>query len=168
MSSHHRQRRECPVRIGPFGTTITVVPGHEAGESADRALDLGGLAHLVVLMSGRTLPDVVDALVTEDVPPETPAVTVERATLPDETVVMEPLGSNSAVVSAVVIEPPAVTINGDVVAVGKVVTAARIAGLGEDATLVPGAVSPGHRCLRCTPSRYGCNFHCSHTTAITV
>ena len=105
-------------------SSVTVVTGHETPDKDDSALDWRALADtvtaggtLVILMGVRRLPDNVAALREHGVPAETPAAMVEKATWDDEAVVTGTLGDIVARSRAAGVEPPAVTVVGDVVSV---------------------------------------------------
>jgi uroporphyrin-III C-methyltransferase len=109
-------------------STLAVVTGHEDPTKADSALDwdaLSGLVSaggtLVILMGVGRLPDNTAALRTAGVDPETPVAMVERATLPDERVVTGTLDTIVDRADESGIEPPAVTVVGDVVGVRETV-----------------------------------------------
>ncbi len=111
-------------------SSVTVVTGHETPDKDDSALDWGALADtvtaggtLVILMGVRRLPDNVAALREHGVPAETPAAMVEKATWADERVVEGTLGDIAARSRDAGVEPPAVTVVGDVVSVRDEVAA---------------------------------------------
>lgn len=118
-------------------SSVTVVTGHEDPTKEDSALDWGALARsvtaggtLVILMGVGRLPDNAAALRAAGVDPTTPVAMVERATLSDERVVTGTLDTIVDVADAAAVEPPAVTVVGDVVGVRE--TVARCLG-GSDA-----------------------------------
>jgi uroporphyrin-III C-methyltransferase len=109
-------------------STLAVVTGHEDPTKADSALDWDALSSLVtaggtlvILMGVGRLPDNAAALRTAGVATDTPVAMVERATLPDERVVAGTLETIVDVADAAGIEPPAVTVVGDVVGVRETV-----------------------------------------------
>jgi uroporphyrin-III C-methyltransferase len=110
-------------------SSVTVVTGHEDPSKADSALDWNALSSLVaaggtlvVLMGVGRLPDNVAALEAGGVAPDTPVAMVERATLDDERVVTGTLRTIVDRVEATGIEPPAVTVVGQVVGVRDTVS----------------------------------------------
>jgi len=118
-------------------SALALVTGHEDPTKADSALDWDALSALVeaggtlvILMGVGRLPDNVAALRTAGVAPETPVAMVERATLSDERVVTGSLDTVVDRAEEAAIEPPAVTVVGDVVGVRE--TVARCLG-GSDA-----------------------------------
>jgi uroporphyrin-III C-methyltransferase len=118
-------------------STLAVVTGHEDPTKADSALDWDALSSLVtaggtlvILMGVGRLPDNAAALRAAGVDPSTPVAMVERATLDDERVVTGTLDTIVDVADAAAIEPPAVTVVGEVVGVRE--TVARCLG-GSDA-----------------------------------
>ncbi len=113
-----------PVTHREHASCVTVVTGHEDPTKAESALDWDALAAtvraggtLVILMGVRRLPDNVAALCSAGVPEDTPAAMVERATREDEFTVTGTLDSIVDRRDEVGIEPPAVTVVGDVVSV---------------------------------------------------
>lgn len=117
-----------PLTHREHASSLTVVTGHENPEKDESALDWDGLARnvraggtLVVLMGVGRLPDNVAALVDHGVPSDTPAAMIERGTLPDEFAVSGTLETIVDDAADTGISPPAVTIVGDVVAVGDAV-----------------------------------------------
>jgi len=109
-------------------STLAVVTGHEDPTKADSALDWDALSSLVtaggtlvILMGVGRLPDNAAALRAAGAAPETPVAMVERATLPDERVVTGTLDTIVDRADEAGIEPPAVTVVGDVVGVRETV-----------------------------------------------
>ena len=105
-------------------SSLTVVTGHEDPTKADSALDWDALGRsvsaggtLVVLMGVGRLPDNVAALREAGVDPETPVAMVERASRDDEFTVTGTLDTITERAREVGIDPPAVTVVGDVVSV---------------------------------------------------
>ena len=126
-----------PATHRDHASALAVVTGHEDPTKADSALDWGALSALVsaggtlvILMGVGRLPDNAAALRAAGVDPTTPVAMVERATLPDERVVTGTLDTIVDVADAAAVEPPAVTVVGDVVGVRD--TVARCLG-GSDA-----------------------------------
>jgi uroporphyrin-III C-methyltransferase len=126
-----------PATHRDHASALAVVTGHEDPTKADSALDWGALSDLVdaggtlvILMGVGRLPDNAAALRDAGVDPTTPVAMVERATLPDERVVTGTLDTIVDVADAAAVEPPAVTVVGDVVGVRE--TVARCLG-GSDA-----------------------------------
>jgi uroporphyrin-III C-methyltransferase len=105
-------------------SSVTVVTGHEDPTKADSALDWGALARsvtaggtLVILMGVGRLPDNVAALREGGVGPETPVAMVEHASRVEEFTVTGTLDTIVDRARDVGIDPPAVTVVGDVVSV---------------------------------------------------
>jgi uroporphyrin-III C-methyltransferase len=103
-------------------SSLTVVTGHEDPTKADSALDWDALARsitaggtLVILMGVGRLPDNVAALQGGGVDPETPVAMIERASCEDEFTVTGTLDTITDRAREVGIDPPAVTVVGDVV-----------------------------------------------------
>jgi len=113
-----------PLTHREHASSLTVVTGHEDPEKAESALEWSALADtvaaggtLVVLMGVRRLPEYAAALRDRGVDPDTPVAMVEKATWADEQTVT---GTLETVVDArdeAGIEPPAITVIGDVVSV---------------------------------------------------
>jgi siroheme synthase len=61
------------------------------------------------------LSEIVEELLSEGVDPETPAAIVQRGTLPDQEVLLAPLGQLTARAARAGLKPPAMVIAGDVV-----------------------------------------------------
>jgi len=113
-----------PTTHREHASSFTVVTGHEDPTKDESALNWGALASnvtaggtLVILMGVRRLPDNVGELVRNGVEPSTPAAMVERATHDEERVVTSTLEGIAAEARGVDIEPPALTVVGDVVSV---------------------------------------------------
>jgi uroporphyrin-III C-methyltransferase len=109
-----------PVTHRDHASAVTVVTGHEDPEKEESAVDWEALAAtggtIVVLMGVSRLPDYTDALVAGGMDPETPVAMVERATWDDQQVAVGTLETIVAVRDVAGIEPPAVTVIGDVAA----------------------------------------------------
>jgi len=113
-----------PLTHRDCASSVTVITGHETPDKDESALDWGALADtvvsggtLVVLMGVRRLSNNVAALREHGVPAETPVAMVQKATWCDEQTVSGTLATIEAEKEAAGVEPPAVTIVGDVVGV---------------------------------------------------
>jgi len=113
-----------PVTHRDHASTLTVVTGHEDPTKSDSAIEWGALATnvsaggtLVVLMGVGRLEANVGVLRRNGVSASTPVAMVERGTLDDERTVTASLDGIVDEVEAAGIEPPAVTVVGDVVGV---------------------------------------------------
>ncbi len=118
-----------PVTHRDHASSVTVVTGHEDPTKEESALNWDALADnvtaggtLVVLMGVGRLPDYVAALRERGVDPDTPVAMVEKATLDDEFVVTGTLDTIVDTADRVDVDPPAVTVVGDVVEVGESVS----------------------------------------------
>ncbi|MFB6101631.1 MAG: uroporphyrinogen-III C-methyltransferase [Haloplanus sp.] len=127
-------------------STLAVVTGHEDPTKEDSALDWPALSSLVaaggtlvILMGVGRLPDNVAALREAGVDAETPVAMVERATLPEERTVTGTLETIVDRATEVGVEPPAVTVVGQVVGVRETVAHC----LGETDALADGHVAFG-------------------------
>lgn len=133
---------EVPVRVIPGVTSSVAVPalggipvthrgivqgfsvisGHVPPDHPASTLDYGALAQsgttLVVLMGVATLPAIAAALVEHGLDPATPAAVIFRGGRPDQEVVSGPVGDIA--VRAAHVEPPAVTVIGEVAAFAAV------------------------------------------------
>ncbi len=113
-----------PVTHREHASCVTVVTGHEDPTKPESALDWEALSAtvkaggtLVILMGVGRLPDNVSALRAGGVSADTPVAMVERATRDDEFTVTGTLETIVQRRDEVGIEPPAVTVVGDVVSV---------------------------------------------------
>ncbi|WP_436902497.1 uroporphyrinogen-III C-methyltransferase [Halovenus halobia] len=107
-----------PVTDRNHASTVSIVTGHEDPEKAESAVDWEALANtggtIVVLMGVTRLPDYTNSLVDAGLAPETPVAMVERATWPDQQVVTGTLDSIVGAADDAGIEPPAITVIGEV------------------------------------------------------
>lgn len=113
-----------PTTHREHASSLTVVTGHEDPTKEESSLNWGALAAnveaggtLAVLMGVGRLPDNVAALCENGVSEDTPVAMVERGTLGDSRTVVSTLDGIVEEVRAAEIEPPAVTVVGDVVSV---------------------------------------------------
>lgn len=125
-----------PLTHREHAASLTIVTGHENPEKPESALDWSSLADtvtaggtLVIVMGVKRLPDNVAALRRNGVPADMPAAMVERATLPEQTVITGTLETITEQAREAGIEPPATTVVGDVVSVREQV--AELLGAGE-------------------------------------
>lgn len=147
-----------PLTHREHASTVTVVTGHEAPRKDESALDWPALARtvraggtLLILMGVKTLPANVRRLREAGLSAETPAALIEKATWAEETTVTGTLETIVAARDEAEIEPPAVTVIGDVVGVRERVAAhlardttehgtpprSRLTGLSSDTSLGP-------------------------------
>ncbi len=109
-----------PVTHRDHVSSVSFVTGHEDPTKNESAIDWGALAAtggtLVVLMGVGKLPLYTDALLEAGMAPETPVALVERATWPDMRVATGTLESIVGVRDEAGIEPPAITVIGEVAA----------------------------------------------------
>jgi uroporphyrin-III C-methyltransferase len=107
-----------PVTHRDHASSVSFVTGHEDPTKDESAVDWGALAAtggtLVVLMGVGKLPDYTAALREAGMDPGTPVALVERATWPDMQVATGTLDSIVDVRDEAGIEPPAITVIGDV------------------------------------------------------
>ncbi len=107
-----------PVTHRDYASSVSFVTGHEDPTKADSAVDWGALADtggtIVVLMGVGKLPEYTRELQDAGMAADTPVALVERGTWPGQQVAT---GTLSTIVEArddVGIEPPAITVIGDV------------------------------------------------------
>jgi uroporphyrin-III C-methyltransferase len=138
-----------PLTHREHASSLTVVTGHEDPTKEESALDWDALARtveaggtLVILMGVGRLPDNVAALQERGLAPETPVAMVERASRPEEFTLTATLGSVVERSREVGIEPPALTIVGDVVSVRDRVVAFLGGSAAETGTTATGERTP--------------------------
>lgn len=107
-----------PVTDRNHASTVSIVTGHEDPNKEESAVDWEALANtggtIVVLMGVTRLPEYTDSLVDAGLDPDTPVAMVERATWPDQQVVTGTLDGIVEAADDAGIEPPAITVIGDV------------------------------------------------------
>lgn len=105
-----------PVTDRRFASSVAIVTGHCGGgkpvrwEAIARACDT-----IVVLMGIKNLPLIAQGLIGGGLSPDTPAAVVEKATLPEQRVIVAPLSRLAALVQAQGVRSPAVIVVGEVV-----------------------------------------------------
>jgi uroporphyrin-III C-methyltransferase len=143
-----------PLTHREHASSLTVVTGHEDPEKEESALDWAALADtvtaggtLVVLMGVRRLPDYTAALRERGVDPETPVAMIQKATWAEETTATGTLETIVDARDETGIEPPAITVIGDVVSVREEVAAwlrrADASGMGFESETIPVGVASG-------------------------
>ena len=109
-----------PVTHREHASSVSFVTGHEDPDKAESAVDWAALAAtggtIVVYMGLGKLPQYAAALREAGMDPDTPVALVERATWPDQQVAVGTLASIVDERDRVGIEPPAVTVIGEVAA----------------------------------------------------
>ncbi|MFQ3284470.1 MAG: uroporphyrin-III C-methyltransferase [Natronomonas sp.] len=109
-----------PVTHRDHASSVSFVTGHEDPTKAESAIDWGALAAtggtIVVLMGVGKLPMYAEELRSAGMGPETPVALVERATWPDQRVATGTLETIVTVRDKREIEPPAITVIGEVAA----------------------------------------------------
>jgi uroporphyrin-III C-methyltransferase len=107
-----------PVTHRDHASSVSFVTGHEDPTKAESAVDWHALAEtggtIVVLMGVGRLPAYTDALKEAGMPQHTPVALVERGTRPGQRIATGTLETIVSVRDEVGIEPPAVTIIGEV------------------------------------------------------
>ncbi|MFC4990083.1 uroporphyrinogen-III C-methyltransferase [Saliphagus infecundisoli] len=109
-----------PVTHREAASSVSVVTGHEDPTKAESAVDWEALAAtggtIVVLMGVGRLPDYTEALREAGLAPETPVALIERGTRGGQRVAVGTLETIVSVRDEAGIEPPAVTVIGEVAA----------------------------------------------------
>ncbi|OVE83445.1 uroporphyrinogen-III C-methyltransferase [Natronolimnobius baerhuensis] len=107
-----------PVTHRDHASSVSFVTGHEDPTKPESTVNWAALADtggtIVVLMGVTRLPDYTDALLEAGMPAETPVALVERATWPNQQVATGTLETIVDARDSVGIEPPAITVIGDV------------------------------------------------------
>jgi len=107
-----------PATHREHASTVSFVTGHEDPEKDESAVDWDALADtggtIVVLMGVGKLPEYTKALREARMSKEVPVALVERASRPDERVVTGTLETIAGIAEREEIEPPAITVIGDV------------------------------------------------------
>ena len=109
-----------PVTHREVASSVTFITGHEDAHHTETGVDWARLAAckgtLVFLMGVTNLPTIVKELVENGRPLDTPVAMIERGTLPGQRVVVGTLADIHERARAAHIEPPAITVVGEVVA----------------------------------------------------
>jgi len=109
-----------PVTHRAVATSVTFITGHEDPTKGASGTDWSALARtggtLVLYMSVRRLPEIVEALAAGGMPLDTPAAMVEWGTFPRQRTLTATLGTLVDSARAEKISAPSITIIGDVVA----------------------------------------------------
>ncbi|AQL42845.1 uroporphyrinogen-III C-methyltransferase [Halorientalis sp. IM1011] len=107
-----------PVTHRDYASSVSFVTGHEDPTKEDSAVDWAALADtggtIVVLMGVGKLPEYTRELREAGMAPDTPVALVERGTWPDQQVATGTLETIVQARDDAGIEPPAVTVIGDV------------------------------------------------------
>jgi uroporphyrin-III C-methyltransferase len=109
-----------PLTHREHASSVSFVTGHEDPTKDESAVDWAALAEtggtLIVLMGVGKLPEYVTVLREAGMDPTTPVAMVERATWADQRVVTGTLETIVEVRDREAVEPPAITVIGEVVA----------------------------------------------------
>jgi uroporphyrin-III C-methyltransferase len=109
-----------PITHRGVSSQVTIVSGHDAGE-----LDFAALARapgtLVLFMGLASLEAIADGLLQAGKPADTPAAVIASGTLPEQRTVIAPLAQIA--VASRWLDPPALVVVGDVVALAEVLAA---------------------------------------------
>ncbi|MCH7835534.1 MAG: uroporphyrinogen-III C-methyltransferase, partial [Chloroflexi bacterium] len=108
-----------PVTHRGVAATFAVVTGHEDPDKGEPAVDWERLATavdtLVLLMGVKTLPETIERLIAGGRPPETPVAVIRWGTTPEQRTVIGTLADIVQRVREAKLEPPAITVVGEVV-----------------------------------------------------
>ncbi|MCG0238779.1 MAG: uroporphyrinogen-III C-methyltransferase [Firmicutes bacterium] len=105
-----------PVTHRKVSASVAVVSGHDTSPTADVPWAvLARMGTVVCLMPLSQLEGLAERLLEAGFGPDTPAVAIERATLPEQRVVEAPLGELAAAVRRAGLEPPTTVVVGEVV-----------------------------------------------------
>jgi len=108
-----------PITHRGLASSFAVITGHEDPSKGETAIDWSKLATgvdtLVFLMGAATLPQIVEKLVEHGRPPTTPVAVIRWGTTPAQEVVTGTLADIVRRVKEARLEPPAVTVVGEVV-----------------------------------------------------
>jgi len=108
-----------PVTHRGIASSFAVVTGREALEKGRKMVNYGAIAKavdtLVILMGVSNLENIVREILDAGVDPETPVAIVERATMPEQRVVVGNLANIVEKARKAGVKPPAVVVVGEVV-----------------------------------------------------
>jgi uroporphyrin-III C-methyltransferase len=109
-----------PITHRDINSAVTFVTGHDSTGVVPDAVDWPALAKgspvIVMYMALKHLPAIVERLLAAGRAPSEPLAVVSRATTPEQQVLETTLGASAADVAASGIEPPAIVVVGEVVA----------------------------------------------------
>jgi uroporphyrin-III C-methyltransferase len=109
-----------PITHRDINSAVTFVTGHDSTGVVPDAVDWPALAKgspvIVIYMALKHLPAIVERLLAAGRAPSEPLAVVSRATTPEQRVLETTLGAAAADVAASGIEPPAIVVVGEVVA----------------------------------------------------
>jgi uroporphyrinogen III methyltransferase/synthase len=112
-----------PVTYRGIASAVALVTGHEDPAKGEAELDWQALARfpgtLVLYMGVRALPAITAALIEAGRPPAEPAAVIEAGTLPSQRTLTGTLATIAADAAAAGVRAPAITVIGDVVALGE-------------------------------------------------
>jgi uroporphyrin-III C-methyltransferase len=114
-----------PVTHRGISSQVTIVSGHDVG-ALDLAAVAGAPGTLVVFMGLGSLPEIADGLIRHGRAADTPAAVIASGTLPEQRTVVAPLGELAD--AAAGLEPPALVVVGEVVALAGTLALHELAG----------------------------------------
>jgi len=135
-----------PVTHRDLSPAFAVVTGHEQPGKPDTTIDWDALARIgtiCVLMAVARLGPIADRLLRAGRDPDTPAVLIERGTLPGQRVVRSTLAGIAAAAEAAGSRPPAVLVVGEVAALADRTAWVEQRPLAGQVVLVPRAAGQG-------------------------
>jgi uroporphyrin-III C-methyltransferase len=109
-----------PVTHRGLASAFTVFTGHEDPGKEDTSIDYAALAAaarlgtLVLLMGMAHLPDITERLIAAGLPPATPTLCIEHGTTPQQRSIRGTLATIATIAAQAGIEPPALTVIGEV------------------------------------------------------
>ncbi len=108
-----------PLTQRGISSAFTVITGHEAPGKAGGSVDYGALARLggtiVILMGVKQLGAITRSLISQGLDADTPAAVIEWGTLPRQRSFVGDVATIAAIARDARIEPPAITVIGEVV-----------------------------------------------------
>jgi uroporphyrinogen III methyltransferase/synthase len=111
-----------PVTFRGAASAVALVTGHEDPAKPETAIDWPALAAfpgtLVFYMGVKQLPRIAEQLVAGGRPPTQPAAIVERGTFPEQRSLVATIATLADAAKAAAIRAPAITVIGDVAALG--------------------------------------------------
>jgi uroporphyrinogen III methyltransferase/synthase len=112
-----------PVTHRELASGVAFITGHEDPAKPESAIDWEGLARfpgtLVFYMGVRALPRIAERLVAAGRPADQPVAVIERGTLPGQRTVRATLADVAERAAAAGVRAPAITLVGDVAALGE-------------------------------------------------
>lgn len=111
-----------PLTHRNYASSVAIVTGHRAGEGeriVDWAKIAGAVDTIVVLMGVESLEAITAKLLEGGLNPATPVAVIEKGTSAQQRTVTGKIGTIAKEVEAAKVQPPAVIVIGEVVALGR-------------------------------------------------